>query len=90
MAKNHHTTEFRKMRGAVLWLHDETCYICQKPNTIIEIHHCNKSSSDNSILNLVPLCPDHHKWAHLYSSQITLSPSYIARLLLKKAITLLS
>jgi hypothetical protein len=33
-------------------------------NKIVAVHHLNEDHADNTISNLVPLCPTHHQYMH--------------------------
>lgn len=43
--------------------HKKECVIC-KEEKIVEVHHIDEDRNNNDILNLVPLCPTHHKYWH--------------------------
>lgn len=43
--------------------HKKECCLCGF-NLIIEVHHLNGNNKDNSPLNLIPLCPNHHRIWH--------------------------
>jgi hypothetical protein len=38
---------------------------------IVEVHHLDGDRNNNNVLNLVPLCPTHHKyWHSRYKSNV--------------------
>jgi len=43
--------------------HKKECCLCGF-NLIVEVHHLNENKKDNTPLNLVPLCPNHHQMWH--------------------------
>ena len=43
--------------------HKKECIICGEQN-IVAVHHFNGNHTDNSIDNLIPLCPTHHQYMH--------------------------
>lgn len=43
--------------------HKKECVICGEQN-IVEVHHLDENNKNNSPTNLVPLCPNHHKYWH--------------------------
>lgn len=43
--------------------HKHECIICGEKN-VIEVHHYDRDRDNNDPLNLVPLCPTHHKYMH--------------------------
>ena len=90
MAKAHHTKEFRLMRAVVVWMFDSTCLICNEFNENIEVHHCDKNRLNNHLTNLAPLCPKHHKWAHLYASTVVVPNKLLLQKLIKKINLVLS
>lgn len=42
---------------------DKECIICGEVN-IVAVHHYDENHNNNSIDNLVPLCPTHHQYMH--------------------------
>lgn len=40
------------------------CKICGF-KIIVDLHHKDKNKYNNVIINLIPLCPNHHKMAHM-------------------------
>ena len=43
--------------------HKKECVVCGE-SKIVAVHHFNCDHNDNSIENLVPLCPTHHQYMH--------------------------
>lgn len=43
--------------------HKKECIVCGE-NKIVAVHHMNENHHDNSIENLIPLCPTHHQYMH--------------------------
>lgn len=43
--------------------HDKKCIICGE-DKIVEVHHYDNNHNNNSIENLIPICPTHHKYIH--------------------------
>ena len=43
--------------------HEKKCVVCGEQN-IVAVHHLNENHNDNSIDNLIPLCPTHHQYCH--------------------------
>ena len=43
--------------------HKKECVVCGE-NKIVAVHHFNENHNDNTISNLVPLCPTHHQYMH--------------------------
>lgn len=43
--------------------HKKECVVCGE-NKIVAVHHMNENHDDNSIENLIPLCPTHHQYMH--------------------------
>lgn len=43
--------------------HKKECIICKEQN-IVAVHHYNENHEDNTISNLVPMCPTHHTYMH--------------------------
>jgi hypothetical protein len=50
-------------RSTCFLYHEKQCIVCGE-NKIVEVHHYNKNHDDNSVDNLIPLCPTHHKYMH--------------------------
>ena len=43
--------------------HKKECVVCGE-NKIVAVHHYDENHNNNSIENLIPLCPTHHQYAH--------------------------
>jgi len=43
--------------------HEKKCVKCGEEN-IVEVHHWDHDKTNNDPVNLVPLCPTHHKYMH--------------------------
>ena len=43
--------------------HKKECVVCKEAK-IVAVHHFNEDHSDDSIENLIPLCPTHHMYMH--------------------------
>jgi hypothetical protein len=43
--------------------HEKKCVVCGEDN-IVAVHHMNLDHNDNSVENLIPLCPTHHQYMH--------------------------
>lgn len=43
--------------------HKQECVICGE-NKIVSVHHYDENHENNSIENLIPLCPTHHQYVH--------------------------
>lgn len=43
--------------------HKKECVICGE-NKIVAVHHYDENHNNNSIDNLIPLCPTHHQYIH--------------------------
>lgn len=65
--KNHQDRHYKHLREVVLWLHDYKCFVSGEFHPNLEVHHINKISTDNSILNLIPVTPA----IHLYLGKAT-------------------
>lgn len=44
-------------------IHKRECVICGE-NLIVEVHHMDENRRNDAPINLVPLCPTHHKYWH--------------------------
>ena len=54
---------YSKYRTICFSEHKKECVICGETN-IVEVHHYNEIHTDNTIDNLIPLCPTHHQYMH--------------------------
>lgn len=43
--------------------HPHKCAICDEER-IVQVHHLDEDKNNNSVENLVPLCPTHHQYWH--------------------------
>lgn len=43
--------------------HEHKCLICDEKN-VLDVHHVDKNTENNSKENLIPLCPTHHRYLH--------------------------
>lgn len=60
---NHPNWKENAYRTTCFNVHKKECIIC-KEYKIVEVHHLDSNKSNNSIFNLIPLCPTHHKYWH--------------------------
>ncbi len=60
MGFNHNTKEFRQNRAIVLYLWNYKCAVENCKSDSKEVHHDNRDSSSNKLINLVPLCKNCH------------------------------
>jgi len=60
--KNHNHPHFKHLREVVLWLHDYKCFVTDKYHPNLEVHHIDKNSANHSLLNLIPVTPEIHKY----------------------------
>lgn len=44
------------------------CLVCDEEN-VIEVHHIDENRHNNSIDNIIPLCPTHHRYMHSASNK---------------------
>ena len=52
-----------KYRRICFEQHKPECIICGE-NKIVSVHHYDENHENNSIENLIPLCPTHHQYVH--------------------------
>jgi hypothetical protein len=45
-------------------IHEPKCVVCGEHNTI-DVHHIDGNHNNNTIQNLIPLCPTHHRYMHI-------------------------
>lgn len=50
-------------RGICFKFHKKACCVCDE-SRIVEVHHFDGNNKNNDPVNLVPLCPTHHKYWH--------------------------
>lgn len=53
----------RGYRETCFKFHERKCVICEEKN-LLDVHHFDKNPNNNDPLNLIPMCPTHHKYAH--------------------------
>ena len=58
--KEDHEASYRRV---CFRYHKKECIICKESN-IVAVHHYNENHEDNTIYNLVPMCPTHHQYMH--------------------------
>ena len=51
-------------RPLVLLGHGAECWLCGVVSPLLEVHHVDKNTQNNSLYNLCPLCPSCHKISH--------------------------
>ena len=56
-------TEPTSYRTICFKSHDKKCCICGEKN-IVEVHHMDENTSNNTPINLIPICPTHHQYWH--------------------------
>jgi len=61
--KNNPNWKESRYRSTCFLQHEKSCVICKESN-IVEVHHFDGNHTNNSIENLIPLCPTHHKYWH--------------------------
>lgn len=63
---NHQNPLFKFLKPLIIYAYHGECVLCRAPCSGLHVHHVNFDSSDNSALNLVPLCTSHHKFVHAH------------------------
>jgi hypothetical protein len=63
---NHQNPIFKFLKPLIIYAYHGECVLCRAPRSGLHVHHVNFNSSDNSALNLVPLCTGHHKFVHAH------------------------
>lgn len=43
--------------------HEPKCVVCEEKN-VIDVHHYDENRNNNEPINLIPLCPTHHRYCH--------------------------
>ena len=56
-------THESKYRRICFEYHKKECVVCGE-NKIVSVHHYDENHNNNSIENLIPLCPTHHQYVH--------------------------
>jgi hypothetical protein len=64
---NHQNKVFKFLKPLIIYAYHGECVICRAPRSELHVHHVNFDSSDNSALNLVPLCRSHHEFVHAHN-----------------------
>lgn len=82
--KNHQKEEYKRMRAVVFWLHDNKCFLHGETNEQLDCHHCDLDSTNNDLLNLVPVSNEAHKLISISKSIIQITPTQIIKLLQNK------
>lgn len=70
------TTNIEDYRKKCFKYHKKECIIC-KEHMSVDVHHFNENHEDNSILNLIPLCPTHHQYFHTKKLKYLIEPVII-------------
>jgi len=60
---NHPNWSDSSYRSTCFVVHEKKCVVCGEEK-VIEVHHFDKNKANNSVGNLIPLCPTHHKYCH--------------------------
>lgn len=60
---NHGNWKSSNYRSTCFFYHKKCCVVC-KEDKIVEVHHFDGDSKNNSPENLIPLCPTHHQYWH--------------------------
>jgi predicted restriction endonuclease len=62
--KGEERSEYEKeYRRICFEYHKKECIVCGE-NKIVAVHHYDENHNNNSIDNLIPLCPTHHQYIH--------------------------
>lgn len=61
--RNDLSEKTKKYRLLCFKHHKQECIICGE-NKIVAVHHYDENHKNNSIDNLIPLCPTHHNYVH--------------------------
>lgn len=60
---NHGNWKESAYRTTCFAYHKKECIVCGEAK-IVDVHHRDRNKNNNSPLNLIPLCPTHHKYCH--------------------------
>lgn len=82
--KNHQKEDYKRMRAVVFWLHDNKCFVSKTVRNDLECHHCDHDSTNNKLLNLVPISNDVHKLITKSKGYLEITPDQIIKLLQDK------
>jgi hypothetical protein len=69
--KAHNTRKYHNISLKLYKKVTESCILCGF-DKIVELHHLNNNHKDRSSINLIGLCPNHHKMIHneLFSEEV--------------------
>jgi hypothetical protein len=59
-----HTSRERLYRDPCFTRYEEKCVICDW-DISVDVHHIDGNHDNNDIDNLIPLCANHHRMAHM-------------------------
>lgn len=76
MGAAHNTKEFRSRRFIVLFVYDDKCFFDTSHAKATHVHHLDHINTNNSYLNLIPLCPACHRLIHKMPSLPPLKLSF--------------
>lgn len=65
--KPHQDKNFKILRSVIIWLYDDRCYVKGCNQTRVEVHHIDKINTNNTLMNLMPLCSECHILVHMMS-----------------------
>lgn len=51
--------------------HKKECVVCNFKD-VVDVHHRDKDRTNNTVKNLVPLCPNHHRMVHLKKFKVSI------------------
>jgi hypothetical protein len=64
--KNHRWKDGRRSyRRLALDIHGRKCFICGR-DSMLQVHHTDRDRLENNKVNLLPLCLDCHRAAHVF------------------------
>ena len=61
--KNNHRWRDHAYRTTCFLYHKKECVVCGE-NKIVAVHHMDEDKKNNSMENLIHLCPTHHQYFH--------------------------
>ena len=75
---------FNKVKPIILYCWDFRCYVCGKQGLDNHVHHVDHNHWNNLPVNLIPLCPVHHRMVHknLFTVNVVYPDRVAERLLL--------
>ena len=53
----------KRYRTIAFQSHKKECYVCGF-DKVVAVHHIDENKKNNSLNNLIPLCPNHHEMVH--------------------------